>query len=542
MTIVIPHSVLAVGWIPFAVVLVLTFIFAWIYVRLFQHHELSEVSSTLTAVLGLFVALLTSAVVPVDVFLISYMKNSNGTFKSWAADNSTRQSIELTVTYTYYTLYSVAALFLFILLPFMYFYYEEKDDEDVSTKQRCCTSFKYTLVFLLAAIIILLVGAFVPLKTPPGNYSIENQFHYLEDQLERYTHADQAISVFIGVLSMFGMLSLLLYTGFGLSALPLSMIRCGNRYKDDSDTPTRNFLTRKERDDEKARALRAKSRAGRNLTRFERNEMKRIEEDERLQTRLQRKKEKLRKTTCGKIFLSIFKPFEVVFGVVLLVLSLVMISSLIITSVEKLEHSLGPKSGYTLPSSFKSINFCDKIMMLAQKVFPLDYILMTLMVLFFVFASMSGLKKMGIWCCCIKMFKIRAGKTMPQALLFMVFLLMLIVMALNIVLLTLTPQYMQYGNQQYWQQGIHNETSTLVQCSTSAPEGECTMSRFAMLSSTLFYKAWIFGAFYYWCIWGLSGIYVLCLLYNIYNVCRTRADIEMLDSDDESDEESLIKA
>lgn len=69
------------------------------------------------------------------------------------------------------------------------------------------------------------------------------------------------------------------------------------------------------------------------------------------------------------------------------------------------------------------------------------------------------------------MFKIRAGKTMPQALLFMVFLLMLIVMALNIVLLTLTPQYMQYGNQQYWQQGTHNETSTLVQCSTSAPQG-----------------------------------------------------------------------
>ena len=30
---------------------------------------------------GLFVALLTSAVVPVDVFLVSYMKNSNGTFK-----------------------------------------------------------------------------------------------------------------------------------------------------------------------------------------------------------------------------------------------------------------------------------------------------------------------------------------------------------------------------------------------------------------------------------------------------------------------------
>ena len=62
-------------------ILQLAFIFAWVYIRLFQHHELSEVSSTLTAVFGLFVALLTSAVMPVDAFLVSYMKNSNGTFK-----------------------------------------------------------------------------------------------------------------------------------------------------------------------------------------------------------------------------------------------------------------------------------------------------------------------------------------------------------------------------------------------------------------------------------------------------------------------------
>ena len=59
----------------------LTFIFSWIYVRLFQHHELSKVVSTLTAIFGLFITLLTTALVPVDVFLVSYMKNSDGTFK-----------------------------------------------------------------------------------------------------------------------------------------------------------------------------------------------------------------------------------------------------------------------------------------------------------------------------------------------------------------------------------------------------------------------------------------------------------------------------
>lgn len=59
----------------------ITFIFCWTYVRLFQHHSLSEVSSTITSIFALFVTLLTSALIPVDVFLVSYMKHSNGTFK-----------------------------------------------------------------------------------------------------------------------------------------------------------------------------------------------------------------------------------------------------------------------------------------------------------------------------------------------------------------------------------------------------------------------------------------------------------------------------
>ena len=65
------------------------------------------------------------------------------------------------------------------------------------------------------------------------------------------------------------------------------------------------------------------------------------------------------------------------------------------------------------------------------------------------------------------MFKIRPGKTLPQALLFMVFLLMMIVMALNIILLTLTPQYIQYGNQKFYDV----TTNKLVACNKGAPPG-----------------------------------------------------------------------
>lgn len=541
----IPHAVLAGGWIPFVVVVVLAFIFAWVYVRLFQHHEFSEVSSTLTAIFALFITLMTTALVPVDVFLISYMKYPNGTFKSWAADNSTRNSIEDTITYTYYVLYGVVGLFVFVILPFMYFYYEEKDDEDVTIKQRCCASMKYTVVFLIFAFVILMTGAFIPLKTPPKNMTaFDSKFDFLKDQLETYTHAKQSMSVLVGVMSMFGMFTLVLYTGYGMSALPLGMIRCCKKYADKSESNTRR-LTRKERDEEKARVLRAKSRAGRNLTRFERNELRRIEQDEQLQHRIDRKKSKMSKSLCGKVA-TILKPFEVVFGFAFLGVSLLIMISLTITSVDKAMNSLGYKVGYALPKP-KLPNPVNIVMVNASKVFPLDYVLFSGMALFFIFASMNGIKRMGIWCCCIRMFKIRTSRTMPQALLFMVFIMMFMVMGLTIILFTITPQYVQYGNQKYnqWDTSKNETVTELKSCSTDAPEGKCTMSRLALLLNTLFYKAWFFGAFYYWSIWLFIGVFYLGFFFNLFNTFRTRSEADMVSSDDDSSDsenERLITA
>ena len=59
----------------------LTFIFSWFYIRFYQDHAQSEVSSTLTGILALAITLLTTALVPVDIFLVSYMKNADGTWK-----------------------------------------------------------------------------------------------------------------------------------------------------------------------------------------------------------------------------------------------------------------------------------------------------------------------------------------------------------------------------------------------------------------------------------------------------------------------------
>ena len=47
------------------------------------------------------------------------------------------------------------------------------------------------------------------------------------------------------------------------------------------------------------------------------------------------------------------------------------------------------------------------------------------------------------------MYQLRPRRTSPQALLFMCFLLMMVILSLNVTLLTLSPQYMTYGNQRF---------------------------------------------------------------------------------------------
>jgi LMBR1 domain-containing protein 1 len=97
------------------------------------------------------------------------------------------------------------------------------------------------------------------------------------------------------------------------------------------------------------------------------------------------------------------------------------------------------------------------------QVFPIDYIVFIFIIAYFVAATMEGIRRLGVRVCIMKvdlrlflasitsyqLYTIRPGRSPPQALLFTCFILMLVILSLNVVLLTLAPQYMTYGNQHY---------------------------------------------------------------------------------------------
>merc|ERR1719150_2099725 len=113
-----------------------------------------------------------------------------------------------------------------------------------------------------------------------------------------------------------------------------------------------------------------------------------------------------------------------------------------------------------------------------------------------------------------------------------------IILALNIVMFSIVPDYSTFGNQHY-QNTVDNVTSILRCSSKTFPEEKdnCVPSRISVLLFSFHYKAWIFGAAYYWLTWVLLGSVLCGSLYSIYFMrTPTRGvgdEADLLDSDDE---------
>ena len=131
-----------------AISLVFSILFVIWYRSDRPHHKAHGTS--VIAVLGIFTTLVTTALVPVDVFLVSFMKNSDGTWKPWAEDSEVRDSLKYSILYAYYACYSLIFLFSFLIIPSNYFYHGldaglDEDDVEPSVSQKMCHSLKYAM-------------------------------------------------------------------------------------------------------------------------------------------------------------------------------------------------------------------------------------------------------------------------------------------------------------------------------------------------------------------------------------------------------------
>uniref|UniRef100_A0A8C1WCT3 Lysosomal cobalamin transport escort protein LMBD1 n=1 Tax=Cyprinus carpio TaxID=7962 RepID=A0A8C1WCT3_CYPCA len=486
--------------------------FCWVYIRKYQSRQESEVISTITAICALAIALITSALLPVDIFLVSFMKYPNGTYKEWAANNETRQQIENTVLYGYYTLYSIILLCVFLWIPFVYFYYEEKDEDNSNKCLQVKNALKYTIGFVIVCSALLLIGTFVPLESPPNRNSTQwEKVQYLFEELGS-SHGLAALSFSISSLTLIGMLAVITYTAYGMSVLPLNLIKgtrsiLYERLENTEDT---------EEVEHQIDKLKAKCADGRPLSMRDRRNLQDLEAKLQVLRRQGRHLEVAERNCCNKVG-SALRPMKV---------------------LDKALHSAGISTGFIIFGT-NLTNPLNELLLALQPVFPLDYVLITIITMYFVFTSMAGIRNMGIWFFWIRLYKIRPQRTRPQALLFLCMILLLIVLHTSYMIYSLAPQYVMYGSQKYLlqvrypSQGNHTAAITKI-CDADAPEDQCTVTR----SYLFLHKFWFFSTIYYFGNWAFLVVFLIGL---VVSCCKGKksvieGEVDADDSDFSDDE------
>uniref|UniRef100_A0AAY5F5W3 Lysosomal cobalamin transport escort protein LMBD1 n=1 Tax=Electrophorus electricus TaxID=8005 RepID=A0AAY5F5W3_ELEEL len=465
----------------------------------------SEVISTITAICALAVALITSALLPVDIFLVSFMKYPNGTYKDWAAINETRKQIEDTVLYGYYTLYSIVLFCVFFWIPFVYFYYEEKDEDNVSKCSQVKNALKYTIGFVIVCAALLLIGVL-------HSHLLINIYIFLSLSLSLSLPCSPspdgvaALSFSISSLTLIGMLAVITYTAYGMSALPLTLIKGVRSVRYERLENTEDT----EQVEQRIGKLKAKCGDGRPLSMRDRRTLQDLET--RLQTlrRQARHLEVAERDCCTKVG-GALRPLKILLGVFFFLVALLFVAALFISNLDKALHSAGINTGFVIFGT-NLTNPLNELLLALQPVFPLDYVLITVITVYFVFTSMAGIRNMGIWFFWMRLYKIRPERTRPQALLFLCMILLLIVLHTSYMIYSLAPQYVMYGSQKYQLQ-VRKYTeqfqgNLFVLFGFFFLTDQCTITR----TYLFLHKFWFFSTVYYFGNWAFLAVFTIGLM------------------------------
>jgi LMBR1 domain-containing protein 1 len=539
-------------WVVYAVVIALLLAVASIFVYVYQTPRERSASVTIVCIFTLTCLLATVLLLPVDVALVSSTTSSrNGRRKDWATQDEV-DKITKTLQILYYTLYSVDAVLCLLVVPFTYFWYEEYDEaaqEDGSQTvgSRLWGALKYTLVFIFLCVALFLVGFFVPVARhrEGAHFDLDYFRHLLTEN-----HGERALVFAIGLLITIGIIIYCFYTAAGMALLPLALIKSAPAIS----APQLAQTTASELEGNRERQRQLEGRAQGNpdgLSSKDRRELEALVREER--TLVRRERMAAENSGEGRSWIvrtwikieAVFRPLKLIGGALLVIIALIIFASMLITGIDKARNSIcGRHCGYVLANIkiFQPINF---ILVKSAKVFPIDYLLFTLLVLFFFSSSIVGLATMGIRFLWLNIFRIRKGHTSPQALLMATVMLTLITLALNYsIAMMVAPQYATFGPQTFCdhpprhageQPDCTNHTNHIVPCSettnSAAAKNVCTPSMASQFLNRVTVNFPFFGAVDFWAQFVFLAVFLLVFILMLFRTPKM--------ADEDADEDAL---
>ncbi|KAF2754101.1 hypothetical protein EJ05DRAFT_541236 [Pseudovirgaria hyperparasitica] len=548
-------------WVAYAVAIAILLIIASVFVYVYQTPRDRAASVTTVCIITMSALLATILLLPVDVALVSATTISKeGRKKDWATPEAV-DSILYTLKIVYYTLFSLDAVLCLLVVPFTYFWHEETDDEartmgTQSFGKQFWGAFKYTIAFIFLVVILFLVGFFVPVAKD------SHDLDYFKKLLTE-NRGERALTFALGLLITIGTVIYVLYTAAGLALLPVALIKSAPAIS--APNLAANTASQLEQNRERQRQLegRNEGREG-GLESRDRRELEGLVREERTLIR----RERLAAETQGEgrswivrawiKVEAVFRPFKLLFGFLLMLLALLIFVSMLITGIDKAKNSIcKEKCGYILGhiNIFQPINW---VFVKAARVFPIDYILFLLLVLFFFAASVVGIASVGIRFLWIKLFSIRKGHTSPQALLMATVMLTLIVLAINYsIAMLVAPQYATYGPQTFCDRAAAQspDSKSPADCTSHpasikpctelaanpAAKQTCTPTLISTFLNRITANFPFFGIVAFWAQFAFLAVYLVVFVTTLFRV--PRLDTEQLDADlEEEEEEGLLSS
>eukprot|EP00697_Spironema_sp_BW2_P003946 gnl/Spiro4/15322_TR8233_c0_g1_i1.p1 gnl/Spiro4/15322_TR8233_c0_g1~~gnl/Spiro4/15322_TR8233_c0_g1_i1.p1 ORF type:complete len:528 (+),score=171.83 gnl/Spiro4/15322_TR8233_c0_g1_i1:46-1584(+) len=500
-------------WVFFALLILGLFSFAYLVVRYYSNPHEQRGSVTLSVVLTLATSLLCVLVIPVDVGVLSATVDPATGKRVVDADVVAQRVTDVETLYT--VLFMCLVFFAFIVLPFFFFYAEENDDD--TTSKKVCGALKYTILFIVVLLVLFIVGVFATRQ--PGEEWTKVIFN---------TGVFASALIFVvSCLAGFGFLLWIFYTSHGMTSLPVEFIKPKRTFK----TMTLDMSTQIAVVRERIRGIQSRYA----LTRIpwdpkDKDDLENYKRDERRLSAQITLSQDVDSNSFFNKCLWCFYPLRWALGLLFILLTLMLLFSNVVTSVDKGMHS-NFNDGYVLVNGPQlKFNPLDRLLVASAAFFPLDLILLSGVVLFLFFCTLSGILRLGISLLFINLWKIRARGTSSHGIIMLAIYMTLVILALNASMLTFAPQYASFGSQTFLDTDGTVRPCVLDITAKPAANGVCTPSRLAIFFNQatighsffaviLFYGNWLFVFF--------------CLVWFLYSVLARESRYSSLHDEEE---------
>ncbi len=558
-------------WVAYACAVAFCLVAAVITTLTWQTPRERSAVVSVVAVVSLTALLATVLLLPVDIALVSATSSARlGLKKHWATPERVAD-ILLALKVLYYTLYSVDALLCLLLIPFAYFWYEEYDEiefeeEGRTWRSRLWAAAKYTLFFLALVVALFLIGFFVPAAgstEPPGHdWRRGGSFaaSYSGHLVAQSNNGEKALTFALGLLVTLGTLLYVVYTSAGLALMPISFIKSAPAISAPQLSATTASQLAQNRERQRQLEMRYAGRQDGSMTRKDRRELDALVREEQTLVRRERLAAEAQGEGHSRLYhawlqvCAFFRPVKMIGGILLLVLSVLVAVSMLVTGIDKATHSVcKQRCGYILDrvAVFQPVNW---LFVQTARVFPVDYVLMALLVLHLFSASISGIATVGIRFLWIRIFQIRRGRTAPQALLIATVMLGLITLAINYaVAMFVAPQYAAFGTQTFCSlepahpgqpPDCRANLDKVLPCAQSREfpfaARACTPSVMSTFLNRITTTWPFFGIVAFWGQFVFLAIFLVVLVTATFRT--PRANLAEMDEDAEEDEEESLLA